>query len=116
MVSKMRDLPCLKCPVLAMCIAKKNIDCSLLIDFLTKYQRIARYPMWGYMLAHVRATLRGDWCVVGVNDRITHLEKDREIPKGMKGIYHHNYNYNKRKNKWKEDRHYLDDKHMDLWR
>lgn len=78
MVSKVDDLPCMGCPVLAICVTKKIINCEILLDFLTKYQRLARFPMWGQMLSHVRETLRGNWCVVGSNDQITFLEKDRE--------------------------------------
>jgi len=80
MMLKLEDLPCLKCPVLALCIAQKNIKCSLVIDFLTKYQREAKYPMWPNMLSHIRETLRGNWCVVGLNDEIVFLEKDRKPP------------------------------------
>ena len=71
------ELPCLKCPVLAICVAKKMIECPLLLKFLTEYQRIARFPMWGDMLNHVRKTLRGNWCIVGYNGDIVFLEKDR---------------------------------------
>jgi len=33
MVNKM-SIPCLKCPVLAICMGKKNIDCQILVDYL----------------------------------------------------------------------------------
>lgn len=80
MVYKVSDLPCKGCPVLAICVGQKIINCTLLLDFLTKYQRIAKFPMWPHMLEAVRETLKGDWCVVGVNDRINYLEKDRKDP------------------------------------
>ena len=75
---KPEDLPCLKCPVLAMCIAQKFIKCELILKFLNDYQRIARFPQWPNMLSLVRETLRGNWCVVGYNFDITFLEKDRK--------------------------------------
>lgn len=44
MLDKMNDLPCLTCPVLAICVGKKNIDCQILIDYLgsirTKNSRV----------------------------------------------------------------------------
>lgn len=76
---KSEDFPCPKCPVLAICVAKKIIDCPIITRFLTKYQRTAKYPMWPNMLAIVRETLRGNWCVIGYNDRIVFLEKDRTL-------------------------------------
>lgn len=92
MLYKMSDLPCLKCPVLAICVTKKIINCSLLLDFLNKYQRVAKHPMWNRMLRLVRKTLRGDWCVVGINNQVTFLEKDRSPPEGPNGdIYYHRY-------------------------
>lgn len=81
MLYRIDDLPCPDCPVLAMCVSKKIIKCELVLDFLTKYQRQARFPMWGHMLTHVRETLRGNWCVVGYNEQIVLLEKDRRPPK-----------------------------------
>ena len=44
MIDKINDLPCLKCPVLAICVGKKNIECQILIDYLgsirTKNSRV----------------------------------------------------------------------------
>lgn len=95
------DLPCMKCPVLAVCVGQRITDCSLLLDFLNKYQRIAKFPMWPNMLTNVRETLRGNWCVVGVNNRITYIEKDRLHQSSSNNeLQYHNYEYDK----WKRGR------------
>jgi len=74
-----KDLPCISCPVLAICVLKKEIKCKILLKFLQHYYETSRYPHWPQMLRTLRETLRGNWCVVGGNSSIYKVEKDRKL-------------------------------------
>lgn len=70
-------IPCVNCIILAICINQDTLRCNILLDFLDKYQN-SSYQTWTKILASIRNTLKGHWCVVGINDRITKVQKDRK--------------------------------------
>lgn len=75
---KSEDLPCLKCPVLAICVTREFIDCPIILKFLNDYQLKSEWPEWSNMLSLLREILRGHWYTVGYNDDVIFLEKDRK--------------------------------------
>lgn len=79
MVDTVNDLPCLKCPVLAMCIHRKIIKCPLLLHFLNRYINNFDNLLWIEMINFVNKTLKGPWAMTGCKeDGITtwsHLTK-----------------------------------------
>jgi hypothetical protein len=77
-------LPCEDCILLPICSNKKNLNCKLLIKFLSKCMNKLNYPDWPNMLDLVRKTLNGNWCVVSINRHVTKVQKDRKITDGFR--------------------------------
>ncbi len=76
---KIEKCPCIECICLAICINRKEINCILLLKFLNKYNEKLYYPEWPNLLEHLRKILKGEWCVVGVNNLIYKVQKDRMV-------------------------------------
>lgn len=75
----MKKLPCINCPVLAICVAKKEIKCEILLNFLNRFYETSSYPHWLRMLQLLRKTLRGNWYVCGVNDKYLSVKRNKVL-------------------------------------
>ncbi len=71
-------IPCEECISLAMCVAGKEIRCTILLRNLDKSYEKSKYPEWGNIIDHTRKVLRGNWCTVGINASLIKLQKDRK--------------------------------------
>lgn len=70
-----KDLPCINCPVLAICINKDIIQCPIVSTFLQDYYKSSAYPHWPQMLRTLRETLRGEWTTVWINSKIVAIKR-----------------------------------------
>ena len=69
--------PCEECVLLAMCVSRTELKCSILLKFLNKSSAKLIYPEWPNLLDSMSKTLRGNWCVVGLDEDIYKVQKDR---------------------------------------
>lgn len=75
--------PCEDCISLAICVNSIEIYCVDLIDFLNKASKELMYPEYPEALDCLRTTLRGNWCVVGINNNVYKVQKDRKLSDGF---------------------------------
>ena len=77
-MTKITEIPCIKCLIRPLCMNKKTIRCEILLDYLdnVKYNT---YPMWSIITGQLREAFKGNWCVVGINNKATKIQRDRKL-------------------------------------
>lgn len=70
-------IPCEECISLAMCVAKTDIDCSIILGYLNQRYPTSTYPEWPNISKRICKVLRGTWCVVALNNSVYKLQKNR---------------------------------------